>query len=1093
MGTPPSGERMPSPSELAGLPAGIDVGSTTVKVAVLDEAGALLHHDYVRHNAEQPFAVLRLLEAASAAVGGRPLAVAVCGSGGQRIAEALGAPFVQEVVANGIVVRQRFPQVRTAVELGGQDAKLVFFREDTATGRTVVSDMRMNGSCAGGTGAFIDQVAELLRVSADDFGALAVQGKTVYDVSGRCGVFAKTDIQPLLNRGVAKEDIALSTFHAIAKQTIGGLAQGMPLKAPIIFEGGPLVFNPTLVKVFAERLSLAPHEVIVPAHAEILVAIGAALSLKELFPAQRHPLSRADLDRLRAYARNPGAGRNDAAARFFVSPADRAAFDARHARPAFERRYAEVARDGRVEAWLGIDAGSTTSKLVLLDRQGKLVDSFYGNNEGEPLRVVRRGLFELRARCRTEELELVILGAGATGYGEAMLATALEVDHREVETVAHVRAAVEHCPEVSFVLDIGGQDMKAIWVHDARPVTFQLNEACSAGCGSFLETYAKTLGIEVTDIARLAFAADAPSRLGSRCTVFMNSSIITEQRNGRSVEDIVAGLCRSVVENALTKVLRLSNHDALGLTVVAQGGTFRNDAVLRAFEQLTGREVFRPPHPGEMGAIGIALLTRDAVERKRARGPYASKFLSWEELDAFTWRQVPAKPCDLCSNTCLRTVVEFPRQSGAAPALVTGNRCEKGEVLDRSAEAKARIREIHQRQKSVPDVFGLHEKLLVREYPVERVARARGVTVGLPRTLEFWDSLPFWSAFFRSLGFAVRVSPPSSQALLELGLPQVPSDTVCLPAKLVHGHVQALVKAGVQRLFLPLVLKLPKRNGQSLNSWMCPVVQGYPEVVRHHDDVERLHGVAFDSPAFSWEDSVVRDRQIVRYAAERLGVAEKEARFALRQGDKATQAFRDELAQASKAALDAVPQDGLAVVIAGRPYHADHFVNHDLAAHFTALGIPVLDGDALPGLDQVDVSGLRIETNNEFHTRLLAAAVRVAEDPRLQLVQIVSFGCGHDAVLSDELSRVMRARSGKTPLVLKLDEGDNRGPVGIRVRSFIGSLRARYPALAREKEAGKAAAVATGATRSPGARDEATRAWQEPAGAPGTSRPEPSA
>lgn len=1008
-----------------------------MKIAVLGADGRLVHHAYRRHNAEQPLAVLELLHEARRALPGTDFAVAVCGSGGQHLATALGAPFVQEVVANGIVVRQRFPHVRTAIELGGQDAKVVFFREDRPTGRTVVSDMRMNGSCAGGTGAFIDQVAELLRVTPEAMGALAEQGRTVYDVSGRCGVFAKTDIQPLLNRGVPREDIALSTFHAIAKQTIGGLAQGVPLVAPIIFEGGPLVFNPALVRVFAERLALRPDEVLVPPHAELLVAIGAALAVTELFGDRARPLVPADLERLRAHATRP-ADASAVAHTFFATEPERASFEGRHHRPAFAPRYLEVAERGVVHAWVGIDAGSTTSKLVLLDREGALIDSFYGPNEGEPLRVVRQGLLELRARARNSGLELTVLGAGATGYGEAILATALDVDHREVETVAHVRAAASFCPDVSFVLDIGGQDMKAIWVHGGRPVSFQLNEACSAGCGSFLETYARTLGVDIADVARLAFEARTPSRLGSRCTVFMNSSIITEQRNGRSVPDIVAGLCRSVVENALTKVLRLSNHDLLGAKVVVQGGTFRNDAVLRAFEQLTGREVVRAPHPGEMGAIGIALLTRDRLLETHT----PSRFLSWDELEAFTWRLVPTQACDLCTNACLRTVVEFPRRSGDAPTLVTGNRCEKGEVLARSAEAKARIREIHQRQKAVPDLLALHEKKLVAEYPVRALTAERGLTIGLPRTLEFWDSLPFWSALFRALGFRVRVSPPSSAALLEQGLPQVPSDTVCLPAKLVHGHVQALMKAEVDRIFFPLMLKLPRRNRSSLASWMCPVVQGYSEVVRHHDDPQRTRGIAWDNPAFSWDDLVVRDRQIAAFLGERLSVPEPLARAAIAQADAVARQFRAELEEASRAALDAVPADGLAVVVAGRPYHADHFVNHDLASHFTSLGIPVLDGDLLPGLDALDVSDLRVETNNEFHTRLLATALRVADDPRLQLVQIVSFGCGHDAVLSDELTRILRQRAGKTPLVLKLDEGDNRGPVGIRVRSFVGSLRA---------------------------------------------------
>lgn len=1028
------------------LRAGVDVGSTTVKLAVLAEDGRLLRHAYVRHHARQPQAVVDLLEEAWRHLPSGSLEVAVCGSGGSPIAEALGAPFVQEVVASGIVVRQRYAGVRTAIELGGQDAKIIFFQEDAATGRTVVADMRMNGTCAGGTGAFVDQVAELLRVSPDAFGELAARGTRVHEVSGRCGVFAKTDIQPLLNRGVPKEDIALSTFHAIAKQTIGGLAQGLALRPPVLFEGGPLVFNPALVRVFAERLGLSPGDLIVPPRAELLVAVGAALALDELFFERRRALCQGDLRRLDDWARSARPPALEARAadcgRAFVTREERAAFDARHTRPAFVPRWAEVARDGRVEGWLGIDAGSTTSKLVVLDSEGCLVDAFYAPNDGEPLVTVRRGLLDLKARAMAHGAHLVVLGAGATGYGEALVATALEVDHREVETVAHVRAAAASCPDVSFVLDIGGQDMKAIWVHDGLPVAFQLNEACSAGCGSFLETYAKTLGVAVTDIAALAFEARAPSRLGSRCTVFMNSSVITEQRNGRPLPDIVAGLCRSVVENALTKVLRLSNQQSLGRRVVVQGGTFRNDAVLRAFEQLTGLDVLRPPHPGEMGAIGVALLTRD----KMSRTPGApSRFLSWDEVESLSFRQVPTEPCELCTNACVRTTVEFPRSGrpGPAPVLVTGNRCEKGAVLTRTPEALEAIRTIHRRQRMVADLVALREQKVVSPYPVEALAASRGVTVGLPRALELYDSLPFWSALFRSLGFAVKVSPPGSAALLEQGLPNVPSDTVCLPAKLAHGHVQALVQARVDRLFMPLMLKVLARQAGALATWMCPVVQGYSEVLRHHDDVTRRHGITWDNPAFSFEDRAVRDRQVVRYAGERLGVPAWLAQRAVDQGDRAQAAFRGELEQAAREVLAALPRGGWAAVLAGRPYHADRFVNHHLASHFTALGVPVLDLDGLPGLEAAPLEGLRVETNNEFHTRLLAAGVLVAKDPRLQLVQVVSFGCGHDAILSDELVRVMRERGGKSPLILKLDEGDNHGPVGIRVRSFVSALRAK--------------------------------------------------
>ncbi|MDX9819735.1 MAG: acyl-CoA dehydratase activase, partial [Desulfococcus multivorans] len=560
---------------------GIDVGSTTVKAVVVHpETGAVVFSSYQRHNAEQVGTVLGILARIHELFPGAEFRVAVCGSGGLSIAKALGAFYVQEVVANAVAVKEFHPDAAVAVELGGQDAKVIFFRKDETTGRPIASDMRMNGSCAGGTGAFIDQVAELLHVKIEEFNSLAEKGGRVYEISGRCGVFAKTDIQPLLNQGVSKQDIALSAFHAIAKQTIGGLAQGMEITAPVIFEGGPLTFNPALVRVFQERLGLRDEDIIVPEKPEIIVAHGAAAAIPLMF---RDRPCGYDGERSLAALRNMrgGPGEDDAEAKtFFASPAEREEFEKTHPCTPLSPRTYEPGTVLRV--YIGIDAGSTTSKFVLLDEAGNAVNSYYAANRGDPLTVVKNGLIAMRDTYRAGGVELVILGVGTTGYGELLFAKAFGADYHTVETVAHAEAARSVEPGVSFILDIGGQDMKAITIQGGIVTGITLNEACSAGCGSFLETYAGSLGVPVDQIAGLAFQSKSPSRLGSRCTVFMNSSIITEQKNGKTLPDILAGLCRSIIENVFTKVVRVSNLDSLGGSILVQGGTFRNDAVLRA-------------------------------------------------------------------------------------------------------------------------------------------------------------------------------------------------------------------------------------------------------------------------------------------------------------------------------------------------------------------------------------------------------------------------------------------------------------------------------------------------------------------------------
>ena len=573
---------------------GIDVGSTTVKIAILDpHTREMIYSDYQRHNADQGTLVAKILSDAHNRFPNHQFRIAFCGSAGEPYARTTGSFFIQEVVANTIAIKEMFPQVRVAIELGGQDAKVIFFRQDDKTGKLLASDMRMNGSCAGGTGAFIDQIAELLSVPTEGFNDLASQGKTPYEISGRCGVFAKTDIQPLLNQGVPPADIALSSFHAIAKQTIGGLAQGMEIKPPVIFEGGPLTFNPMLVEVFKQRLNLTPDQIVVPRRPEIMVAMGAALATSIMY-GDRPSLykGRENLTHAIKEARDNQKLGKEISPLFFLSPEEKQAFITRH--PAEQWTPAFVPDHSVLKAYLGIDGGSTTTKFVLMDEKATVVDRFYSGNQGDPLEVLKKALLNLREKYHQRGIKLEILGVGTTGYAENLFAQALKADFHTVETVAHARAATEIRQDVSFILDIGGQDMKAIFLKKGVVTGIVLNEACSAGCGSFLETYAKSLKIPVTEIAPLAFQATEPSRLGSRCTVFMNSSIITEQKSGKTPGDIMAGLCRSVIENVFTKVVRVANLDTLGSTILVQGGTFKNDAVLRSFEQYSGKTVIRP-------------------------------------------------------------------------------------------------------------------------------------------------------------------------------------------------------------------------------------------------------------------------------------------------------------------------------------------------------------------------------------------------------------------------------------------------------------------------------------------------------------------
>jgi predicted CoA-substrate-specific enzyme activase len=1010
---------------------GIDVGSTTAKIAVVGANGKLVFSEYRRHKAEQSECVRELLLLAQSHYPNTRFKVAMCGSGARPIADHLDIDFVQEVVANSIAVKLLHPKARTAIELGGQDAKIIFFYFDQASKQLVASDMRMNGVCAGGTGAFIDEIAQLLQIPVEEFNACAERGTQAYHVSGRCGVFAKTDIQPLLNQGVDKADLALSTLHAVARQTIGGLAQGSTLKAPIVFEGGPLTFNPKLVQAFAEHLALEPDEIIVPDQPEVIVAHGCALST-EVLVSKRAPFHYAN-DLARRLETRKFRNTEDVASAaqvFFDSAPVRADFFARHE---VHEHEADI-HDGQdsLDVYLGIDAGSTTSKFVFLDKEENLVHSHYSNNEGAPLEVLRSALIEARDKARQRGMCLNILGAGTTGYGEELTAAAFHADYHTVETVAHARAALKYQPNASFVLDIGGQDMKAIFVNDRTITGITLNEACSSGCGAFIETFAQSLGVPVEKIAERAFESTAPAQLGSRCTVFMRSKVITEIKNGKSPSDILAGLCQSIIHNVFTKVIRLHNLAALGDHIVVQGGTFKNDAILRAMELHTGKEITRAPYAELMGAIGIALLTKEHCSAQ-----YESSFLGLDNLETLDYREESGRRCPFCANHCNRSVVHF----SDGTHYVQGNRCERGEIIgDLSDESvREQVQCATQRIMSVPNLMEERERLILKNYEVATVSRARNVTIGIPRALDAWTRLPFWRGLFRALGFDVKVSGKSSHELFESGLATIPSDTVCFPAKLAHGHHLSLIDQNVDRTFTPNVMNGLSRFTQLEEDYPCAVLHGYGLVLKTNIPTD----IPQDIPAFLWKNPAMREKQLIRYFEKTFGIESYLVREAIKEADRCQSAFQSALENRARRVMAQVEAaGGFAVVLCMRPYQNDPLINHHLGKYFVRLGVPVIPADALPDLGKEDLSPVQVRINSNIQATFYAAAQVVARHPHLELAQITSFGCGHDAVVSDELQRIVQ-RAGKQMLLLKLDESDVRGPLRLRILSFVDTVRHR--------------------------------------------------
>ena len=981
------------------LRLGLDVGSTTVKAVVLDEAGRLAFSDYRRHNADVRGELRLLLADVRSAFPDDVLRVAMTGSGGLGVAQQMGVPFVQEVVASTAAIERLNPDADVVIELGGEDAKITYLRP--------VPEQRMNGTCAGGTGAFIDQMATLLKTDAAGLDELAGRYLNLYPIASRCGVFAKSDVQPLLNQGAAHEDIAASVFQAVATQTVAGLACGHPIRGTVIFLGGPLHFLPQLREAYVRALGDKVTAYISPEHGELYVAIGAALL------ASGPALS---LPHLSANLASAGTGAASKTMRpLFADDAELAAFRARHA--AHVVPVATLA-DARGTLFLGIDAGSTTIKSVIMDADGRIVFSTYGSNAGDPIAAA----LGIARQIRSSLPQSAVIGRTCTtGYGEVLVGAALHADEGEVETMAHFRAAARVCPGVTSVIDIGGQDMKFCKIRNGVVDSIAVNEACSSGCGSFLQTFATTMGTDVATFAAAGITSAAPVDLGSRCTVFMNSSVKQAQKEGATLADISAGLSYSVVRNALYKVIKLRDAGQLGDRVVVQGGTFLNDAVLRAFELLTGVEVVRPDIAGLMGAYGAALTAR----AHWADGQ-VSAFMT-RDLDAFAVESAQ-RTCQLCQNHCKLTITTF--EDGVRN--VSGNRCDRGASL-----------EARPKKSSVPN---LYDDKYARIFGYRRLtdeAATRGA-IGIPRALSMYEDYPLWFTILTALNFKVVISGRSSHDLFETGMESIPAENVCYPAKLAHGHVEWLLDHGITTIFFPCVNFERAQFDDADNNYNCPIVAYYPQVIEKNLDRLREPGVRYLDPFVNLNDPSHLATRLVEIFAD-WRVTLDEATAAVQAGYAELDSVHADIRAAGDRAIQYMRENGVrGIVLAGRPYHIDPEINHGIPEAITKLGMVVLSEDALTnGLTRTHLERpIRVMDQWTYHTRLYEAAAQVRAADDLNLVQLNSFGCGLDAITTDQVQEILES-GGDVYTVVKIDEVSNLGAATIRLRSLAAATAER--------------------------------------------------
>lgn len=983
------------------LHVGLDVGSTTVKIVVMNDNLETIYTSYERHFSDTKNTVCKVLEALANKYTNNEFTIALTGSGAMSAANFLDLPFIQEVVSCKRAVEKYIPQTDVVIELGGEDAKIIYFDKFV--------EQRMNGTCAGGTGAFLDQMASLLHTDTAGLNELAKKYKTIYPIASRCGVFAKTDVQPLINEGAEKSDIAVSILQAVVNQTISGLACGRPIRGNIAFLGGPLNYLSELRNRFIETLNLTPAETIIPDEAHLLVAKGAALD-----SLNRNPISVQKLKSKIEVLKNSQDTTTKPLSPLFSIVADYDAFKERHSKAKVKRKSLD---NFSGDCFIGIDAGSTTTKLAIIDNEGSLLYSIYKSNEGDPLKSVIEMLKEVyKVLPKSSKIRYT----GVTGYGEKLVQTALNVDLNEIETIAHYRAASEFMPNVTSIVDIGGQDMKYIKLKNGAIDNIMLNEACSSGCGSFIETFAKSLNISINDFVNEAINSRNPVDLGSRCTVFMNSKIKQSQKEGYSVGDISAGLSISVIKNAIQKVMKIRDPQNLGDNIVVQGGTFYNDAVLRSFELIVGKQVIRPDIAGLMGAYGVALLSKEQYEANLDM-EYTSTLATLDDLDKLEIKITHTR-CNLCENHCQLTINKF----NTGKTHISGNRCERGAgIVSGNTELPNLVKYKAER------IFG-YEPL-----PIENAPRG---TIGIPRVLNMYEDYPFWFTFFTRLGFRVILSEKSTRKTYEKGMESMPSESVCYPAKLSHGHIVSLINSGIKTIFYPCIPYSRKEYEEADNKYNCPIVISYSEVIKNN--VEEVKNVKFINPFLPFDCKNLVSKVLELDEFSEYNFNKKELTEAAIAAEKEYQDCKQDIRNKATESLKYMEEHNLkGIVLAGRPYHVDSEINHGIDTLITGLGLCVLTEDSIS--KNVEVKRpLRVVDQWVFHSRLYAAAEFVGKHDNLELVQLNSFGCGVDAVTTDQVEEILSSYN-KMYTLIKIDEVNNLGAVRIRIRSLLASINKR--------------------------------------------------
>ncbi|WP_294155146.1 2-hydroxyacyl-CoA dehydratase [uncultured Clostridium sp.] len=978
---------------------GVDVGSTTVKLAVLDDNNELIYSKYERHFSDIRSTIISLINKCYDALGDISCTICITGSGGLSISKWLNLKFVQEVISCSKTVEEIIPQTDVVIELGGEDAKITYFKGGI--------EQRMNGSCAGGTGAFIDQMAVLLNTDAGGLNELAKKHKIIYPIASRCGVFAKTDIQPLINEGADKADIAASIFQAVVNQTIGGLACGKPIKGKVALLGGPLFFLSELRKRFIESLHLTNESTIVPENSQLFVAIGAALLSEE-----NEKISLKEITEKVSKISNIKEDEGKRLEPLFKNQEEYNEFKERHSRDVVKRHDLSTYKGN---AFLGIDAGSTTTKVTLMSDEYELLYSYYSSNEGNPMDKVIAIIKDLNDKI-PEGVKIV--NSAVTGYGEALIKTALHVDIGEIETIAHYKAADFFLPGVDFILDIGGQDMKCLKIKNGAIDSILLNEACSSGCGSFIESFAKSLSMKVEDFAKEALFSKAPVDLGSRCTVFMNSRVKQSQKEGAEVSDISAGLSYSVIKNALYKVIKLRDESDIGEKVIVQGGTFYNEAVLRSFEKISGRNAVKPDIAGLMGAFGCSIIAKERYTEN-----HQTTLLPKEKIDQFRM-ELSFKRCGRCGNNCLLTVNKF----STGEEFISGNRCERGSGIEKSREEK------------LPNLYDYKYKRTFGYKPLKEAEAKRGI-IGVPRVLNMYEDYPFWFTLLTNLGFSVRLSAPSSKKIYELGIETIPSESACYPAKLTHGHIMNLINRGIKNIFYPCVVYEKKEFSAADNNYNCPMVISYPEVIRNNMDELMHENINFMQPFLSLNNPKELVKRIYQ-EFKSFNVSLEEAKKAVECAVKEREIYKNDIRNKGEEVIRYLKENNKrGIVLCGRPYHIDPEINHGIPEIINSYGMAVMTEDSVSHLGKINEE-LRVVDQWVYHSRLYRAASYIAQEPCLDIIQLNSFGCGLDAVTTDQVSEIISAK-GKIYTVLKIDEGNNLGAARIRIRSLKAAMDER--------------------------------------------------